>query len=446
MVPAPNQPATWFEETAVAPTQWPALTFDIDADVCVVGGGLAGITVARELARRSWSVVLIEAGRIGGQASGRNPGFVMPGFGQSTHRIVERCGLDHAKALWALSEQGMAYVRNAILGLAMPGVDPVDGWLEVSRDDASDAFRRTLNWFEGFGVDAEPWPAEQVREVLRTDAYRRGLHFPKAFHIHPLNYLLGLAADAERRGARLFQETVAVEMDPFGVRKRIATPSAKIRANHIVLAGGVQLGQVAPQLAATVLPLTSYVAVTQPLGYLADAITFPGGVSDLSDPNCQYRIVDWDRLVWSAGAPALAWDSRRQGRRIKAAIERTYPQLRGVEIARVWPATAAHAVHGMPQIGEVSPGLWLASAFAGHGINTTAIAGELIARAIADHDDTWRLFLPYDLVWAGGRLGRTALGANVWARRVGQGGKAILARRRRAGAGAPAAAVEDAKA
>jgi hypothetical protein len=100
----------------------------------------------------------------------------------------------------------------------------------------------------------------------------------------------------------------------------------------------------------------------------------------------------------------------------------------------------------MPQIGEVSPGLWLASAFAGHGINTTAIAGELIARAIADHDDAWRLFLPYDLVWAGGMLGRKVLETNVWARRLGQTGKAILARRRGPRAGARATAIEDAKA
>ena len=56
------------------------------------------------------------------------------------------------------------------------------------------------------------------------------------------------------------------------------------------------------------------------------------------------------------------------------------------------------AVHRMPQIGEITPGLWVATAFGSHSINTTAIAGELIARALVDHDDAWRLFLPYDLV------------------------------------------------
>src|SRR5215475_5048917 len=95
-------PATWYAETAVASRQWPTLTFDLDTDVCVVGGGLAGITIAREVARRGWSVALIEAGRIAGEASGRNTGFVLPGYDQGAHRLVERCGLDHAKALWGL--------------------------------------------------------------------------------------------------------------------------------------------------------------------------------------------------------------------------------------------------------------------------------------------------------------------------------------------------------
>ena len=68
----------------------------------------------------------------------------------------------------------------------------------------------------------------------------------------------------------------------------------------------------------------------------------------------------------------------------------------------------AYAVHKMPQIGELAPGYWLASAFGGHGLNTTAMAGELIARAILDGDDRWRLFSSYELVWAGGRAGRIA--------------------------------------
>jgi hypothetical protein len=68
----------------------------------------------------------------------------------------------------------------------------------------------------------------------------------------------------------------------------------------------------------------------------------------------------------------------------------------------------------MPQIGELSPGLWIASGFGGHGINTTAMAGRIISQAIVDGDDTWRLFSPYEFVWAGGRLGRVAMQGYYW--------------------------------
>ena len=71
----------------------------------------------------------------------------------------------------------------------------------------------------------------------------------------------------------------------------------------------------------------------------------------------------------------------------------------------------------MPQIGEIESGLWVASGFGGHGLNTTAMGGELIARGIVEADPTWRLFAPYELVWAGGVLGRVLAQGIYWGTR-----------------------------
>ena len=101
--------ATWYEATRIPRPDHARLGFDLDIDVCVIGGGLAGLTVAREVARRGWSVVVLEADRVAGAASGRNGGFVLPGFSEDIEHIVDRVGLDHAKQLWALSEAGLAY-------------------------------------------------------------------------------------------------------------------------------------------------------------------------------------------------------------------------------------------------------------------------------------------------------------------------------------------------
>jgi gamma-glutamylputrescine oxidase len=410
---------SWYAEATVPTPGRPRLTFDLDVDVCVIGGGLAGLTAAREIALRGWSVAVLEAQTVGFGASGHNLGFVLPGFQQEIDRIVERVGIDHAKELWSLSERGQDYVRETIRETNMPGVKPVHGWLWVSkfRDDPGLAARATL-LREKFGAQVETWSTGQVRDVLKSQLYRNGIHFPRAFQIHPLNYLFGLAAAAEAAGVRIFEHTPALSLDPAGVRKRIGTPSARVRSPQIVLAGNTSLGALMPRLAASLLPVTSFVAVTERIGdRLAEAITFKGGVSDSNSVDNHYRIIDGDRLMWSGGLRMWEADPKRFVRRLAGDIRRAYPQLGRVSVEHVWSGTAGRAVHDMPQIGEVARGVWVANAFSGQGFNTTAMAGELIARGIVESDQTWRLFSPYDLMWAGGKWGRCAMQAVHWSRR-----------------------------
>ena len=178
----------------------------------------------------------------------------------------------------------------------------------------------------------------------------------------------------------------------------------------MVLACNVHLGDLMPELAATLLPITTYVMVTEPLGpVLTEVIRYRGGVSDTDSADNHYRIVgganpDEQRLQWSGRVRVWNADARRIGRGLVRDVRRNFPELGKVEIAHLWSGTLGRAVHRMPQIGEIENGLWVASAFGGHGINTTAMAGELIARGIVENDETWRMFAPYELVWAGGTL------------------------------------------
>src|SRR6185437_13449606 len=144
---------SWYDATRVAAPERPRLNYDLDVDVCVIGAGFAGLTAAREIARRGWSVAVLEANRVAWAASGRNTGFVLPGFGESADNIVERVGLDHAKELWALSERGVNYVRRAIEEIGMPGVDPVDGWLHVSKTDNDKAVRNEVERLRWIGAN-----------------------------------------------------------------------------------------------------------------------------------------------------------------------------------------------------------------------------------------------------------------------------------------------------
>ena len=405
---------TWYEATRVGGPERPRLAFDLDVDVCVVGAGLAGLTTAREVARRGWSVAVVEANRIGWAASGRNTGLVLPGFSEDIDDIVERIGLDHAKRLWALSEAGAVYVRDTIRATGMAGVDPVEGWLKVSKTDGDREARTLVERLRWIGADVEAWSVERVRAMLPSDRYFSAVHFPRAFHIHPLNYTLGLAAAAEAAGVHIFENTPAIAIDPAGVRKRVQTPSALVRASHVVLAGNVHLGSLMPRLAATLLPVTAYVMVSEPIENLREVVRYPGAVSDGGRGANHYRIIDGNRLLWNAGVTMRETNPRRFARGFAASIRRIFPQLGKIDVGLVWSGTLGRAVHRMPQIGEIHRGLWVASGFGGQGLNTTAMAGELLARGIVENDQDWRLFAPYELVWAGGRIGR-AVAQSIYA-------------------------------
>jgi len=247
-----------------------------------------------------------------------------------------------------------------------------------------------------------------VRAELKTDHYFHGVYYPKAFQIDGRNYVHGLAVLARRAGARIFEDTPVVSIDPSGIRKRIVTPSARLRASHIVLAGNVHLGAPSRRLSETLLPVWRYAAVTAPLGErLGDAITFKGSVTDTGGID-HFRIVHGDRLMWAS--PETTWAARPE--RFASAIQRRirtiFPQLGSPEIAEVWGGAVGQTVHGMPQIGQLRRGLWVASGFGRQGLNTSAMAGQLIARSILWGDERWRLFSPFELVWAGGATGRVA--------------------------------------
>jgi glycine/D-amino acid oxidase-like deaminating enzyme len=419
---------------ATAMTARSRLSFDLDADICVIGAGLAGLAVALEAARMGASVAVLEGRHVGWNASGHQLGTVMPGYGLPISELIARIGFEDARELWSLSKDGADIVRATATEELIPGIALSEGALEVSNVDVGDQLISRLQMLgEDFGTEVEGWQVERVRDQLKTEHYFHGVYYPRAFQIDGRKYVHGLAALARRAGARIFEDTPVVSIDPSGIRKRIVTPSARLRASHIVLAGNIHLGTPLRRLSETLLPVWRYAAVTAPLGdRLAEIIAFRGSVTD-TDGIDHFRIVDGDRLMWAS--PETTWDARpeRFARVVARRIRTVFPLLGNVEIAEVWGGAVGQTVHGMPQIGQLRKGLWVTSGFGHQGLNTSAIAGQLIAQSILWGDDRWKLFSPFELVWAGGSTGRAVGHAvGMWGRGSSAAAGAVARSRERA--------------
>ena len=390
----------------------PALEGKVQAEVCVVGGGLAGLTTARELARRGKTVVLLEARRIGWGASGRNGGFVSAGYAEGLDAIEKRVGLENAKELYRHSRRGVDYVRGLIDSENQGHIVGGHGWLKLIRHDDADTLRRRRDKMaDRYGVELEFWDKARVRETLATKTYFYGIHDPSPFHIDPLAYAEILAAKAESEGLVIFEATPATSVERSGSGWVVRSLNGAIEAQTVVAATSAHRvnGMVFPAVERAVLPVATYVITSGHLGDgLRQAIGFSGCIGDTRRAGDYYRIVEGDRLLWGGRITTRRSEPKHLAESLKADIRRIYPQLGDFKVDFAWSGLMGYARHKMPIVGEIAPGLWAATALGGHGLNTTATVGLLVAEALGDGDDQWRLFQSYKADWGGGAIGRAA--------------------------------------
>ncbi|WP_119391248.1 NAD(P)/FAD-dependent oxidoreductase [Taklimakanibacter lacteus] len=403
---------TWYEAMAPARDAAPPPRGVVAADACIIGGGLAGITTARELQRRGRIVVLLEAKTLAWSASGRNGGFVGNGFAAGIEEIIERVGLKNAQALYRLSAHGTEYVRREVTRLDA-SIRMSDGIIVAQRvNDPAGARRRQEMMLRDFGEGLDVLSAEQTRALLVTERYFQSLRNPKSFLIHPLRYARALADDAEHGGVNIFENTPALSVSRKGSSFVVRTAHAEVHAQHVVHCVSALDRRIHAPTGRAVLPVATYVAVTEPL--TQDAIRTRSGIGDMRRAGDYYRLVTDNRLLWGGRITTRISEPLRLAQMMKHDMLAVFPQLGNPRIDYAWGGLMAYALHKMPLIGRARDGQWFATAFGGHGLNTTAMAGILLARAIADKDDEYRRFAAFAPRWAGGPFGRIGVQASYW--------------------------------
>jgi gamma-glutamylputrescine oxidase len=403
---------TWYESTApVREPEGPPRGVEA-CDVCVIGGGLAGITTARELQRRGRIVVLLEAKQVAWGASGRNAGFVGNGFAAGIGEIVKRVGLANAQALYRLSAHGTEYVRREVQRLDA-SIKMGEGIISAQRvNDPAAARRYAAMMLRDFNEGLEVLSTEQTRAVLVTERYFQSLRNPRSFLINPLRYARALADDALHSGVKIHENTPALAVRKEGAGFIVRSSHGEIHARHVVHCVSSLDRQIHPLTGRAVLPVATYAAVTEPVEQ--DAIRTRSGILDMRRAGDYYRLIPDNRILWGGRITTRVSTPWRLAPMLSRDMDSVYPQLGRPKIEYAWAGLMAYALHKMPLIGRSPDGQWFATAFGGHGLNTTAMAGLLLARAIADRDDEYRRFAAFAPTWAGGAFGRIGVQASYW--------------------------------
>ncbi|CAM2183349.1 gamma-glutamylputrescine oxidase [Paraburkholderia sacchari] len=393
-----NQPhaPSWYAASINDTTRHPALQGALDADVCVIGAGLTGVSAALNLAERGYRVALLEASRVGWAASGRNGGQLIGGFACGMDTFAQFMNEDEVKQIWAMGLETLDIVKSRVarhqIDCALtPGYftaankpRDVDN-LKRSRDEAAKRFGYCrFRYVDGEGV----------RQYVNSARYPGGLYDPDSGHLHPLNYTLGLARAAREAGVQIFEDSAVTRIRDEHDGHVVETAQGQVRAKFVVLACNTYLGTLAPQLARKIMPVGTYVIATEALGAERMAALMPAqtAVCDSRFVLDYFRPAPDTRLLWGGKVSYSKLAPRNLGEAMRADMLKTFPQLADVKVDYAWGGFVDITMNRAPHFGRLSPTVYFAQGFSGHGVNTTGLAGTLIAEAIHGQAARFDLF------------------------------------------------------
>jgi glycine/D-amino acid oxidase-like deaminating enzyme len=399
------------EEPAVARK---TLSSSCEANVVVVGGGLAGLHTALALAERGVSnVTILESSKIGWGASGMSKGLVCPGVQVPEDILASHCSESVADAIYKLSYSAQERVESLISKYAIQCRPTLSGVVEASIYAPKAG--------EDPDTDEDLLTKVEISTITGSNLYHWGEYDETCIGVDPLGLTRGIARACESLGVTIYENTEALGISNINGTMVVETPGGNVSCEHVVLCSGPErlASSMSTHLANATIPVFTWMVATEPLGDacpLKDEHNSDGSVAKPA-PMCAdnfvslnyWRRTEDGRLLFGSLAdsyPVPEWFARL---RLRHALSTIYPHLADVKFDYCWGGTLAFATNAVPIIGRDQRGVWYATGFGGHGIVPTCMAGTALAEGITGEAHSWRLFNdnlppPYNC-WPFGRLG-----------------------------------------
>jgi gamma-glutamylputrescine oxidase len=372
---------------------FPKLQENLHTDVVVIGAGYTGLSAALHLAEHGFSVVLLEAAKVGWGASGRNGGQLIPGLRKGAAQLVRMFGIEQAKAIFHLSLEAIDCVAQRIKLHKIACDYKPSGHLYVAakKSDVFDirteitCLDQVMNYHDAHFIDKHDVP-----NYVTGGSYFGGLLDNRGGHLHPLNYAIGLALAASQAGVRIYEHSAVVEIRQTK-KVCVQTTTAKVTATYAVLACDAYLGTLHKPLAGHIMPVGNYIIATESLSDAHNLIPADVPVSDSNFVLDYYRLSADNRLLFSGGEKYTSKAPKQIVNFVRPHMLKVFPQLEKTKIDFAWGGMVSVTRSRLPHFGREG-NLFYAQGYSGQGVALATLAGKLISEAVSGTADRFDLF------------------------------------------------------
>ncbi|MBU3030472.1 FAD-binding oxidoreductase [Paracoccus sp. XHP0099] len=363
----------------------PQLLGEYETDICVVGAGYSGLSTALHLAEKGYKVAIVEGVRVGWGASGRNGGQIVNGLNASLETIGRRYGADTARFVAGLVQEGGEIIRERVRTYDIR-CDLKDGNVFAALTPAHlrELEARKALW-ESHGLHNQRMLSrDEMRGHVKSDLYVGGMIDVSGGHMHPLNLALGEAAALESLGGVIFEMSPVLSVDHAAERPVVHTAQGQITCRTLVLCGNAYLGHVVPTLTSRVMPVSTQVMATRPLGEKLARELMPTDVcvEDIRYILDYYRMSADFRLLFGGGTVYGGADPKDIKAKLRRNLDKVFPQLAGTEIDFAWSGNFALSFSRVPQMGRIGANTYFAHGYSGHGVTGSHTFGRILSEAI----------------------------------------------------------------
>ncbi len=377
----------------------PPLRQSLEADVVIVGGGMAGLSAAQAFLAKNKRVVLLEAYYCGAGASGKSSGFITPNSEISLSTFIERHGQEGGKTIWNTIESGLEHIRKNIISYKLSCDYQAEDSLYVANSPhTTKAISEEYESLKQLGYKTEYISKEKLPDYLGSDDYYAGVIYPNTFGINAYKYCQEMKNILMQQGAQIYEETPVLSIEAH----QVTTHHARVKAEYVI----VCTDRFTPNLnvlTKDIYHAQNFLLISQTLSDAELKTLFPDKKYMVWDTDLLYsyfRVAE-NRLLLGGGSLWHMYDKREKyhnrwvHRKLTNYFKRKFPQL-DLQFEQYWPGMIGLSKDIAPLCGRDKDHASIYYVAATAGLPVAAALGNYCADHLIDgRDDLKDYFSPY---------------------------------------------------